>query len=145
MCRHHSGGIATLNHRLFMDDALRATTTLALPGAPTATRFTSLHISTHAVVGASGSSPAPALASRAPSQAPLRLRDTISLKLFSRRENPDLAGRLSAAIPPDCGISPLCFPTGNHQPCAKMIPTETSDFASISGGFASLNSPAKFR
>ena len=144
MCRHHSGGIATLNHRLFMDDALRATTTLALPGAPTATRFTSLHISTHAVVGASGSSTAPTLASRAPSQAPLQLRSD-NCRLFSRRENPNLAGRLSAAIPPDCGLSPYRFPTGNHHPCAKMIPTETSDFASISGGFASLNAPAKFR
>ena len=142
MCHHHSGGIATLNHRLFMDDALRATTTLALPGAPTVTRSTSLHTSTHAVVGASGSSPAPALASRAPSQAPIQLRAPSSLKLFSRREKSELSrGVERSDTPGPQALPPYRFPTGNHQPCAKMIPTETSDFASISEGFASLNRP----
>ncbi|GEM_PF-3453836 len=51
-----------------------------------------------------------------------------------------LAVALSAAKPTDC--SPphsRRFPTGNHQSCSEMIPTETSDFASLSGGIASLN------
>ena len=54
--------------------------------------------------------------------------------------HPCLAVALSAAKPTDC--SPphsRRFPTGNHQPCSKMIPPETSDFASLSGGIASLN------
>jgi len=37
---------------------------------------------------------------------------------------------------------PLSFPDKNHQLCAKMIPAEISDLASISGGFASLNATA---
>ena len=54
--------------------------------------------------------------------------------------HPCLAVALSAAKPTDC--SPphsRRFPTGNHQPCSQMIPPETSDFASLSGGIASLN------
>ena len=74
-----------------------------------------------------------------PSSSPYRYAIQSNVTPFPAGKNPNLAGRLSAAIPPDCGISPYRFPTGNHQPCAKMIPPETPDFASLSGGIASLN------
>ena len=43
------------------------------------------------------------------------------LQYFPAGKNPNLAGWLSVAISPECGLSPYRFPTGNHQPFSGKL------------------------
>ncbi len=56
-------------------------------------------------------------------------------------DNPNLAVALSVAIPTESKQKWKCFPTGNHQKCSVMIPTETSANAMPPG--VSLRSTAR--
>lgn len=59
---------------------------------------------------------------------------------FPYRESSKLSRGVERSETHGLRFSPPCrFPIGNHQERSKMIPAETSDFASLTGGIASLN------
>ncbi len=59
---------------------------------------------------------------------------------FPYRESSKLSRGVERSETHGLRFSPPCrFPIGNHQERSMMIPAETSDFASLSGGIASLN------
>ena len=65
---------------------------------------------------------------------------------FSDRKNPNLAGRLSVAKPPDSIPPHSPFPAGNH-PAANIDDSyrKHPQHPPLSGGFATLNTPATQR
>ena len=107
-----SVGIATLNRRLKIDDALRAT-------IDAISRQISVFSCQRVAVGAAGRQPA--------------------RRAGSRRDNPCLAGVLSAAKPPERLHPGDCFPIGNPQPCSMMIPVGNEQNGLPSVGIATLN------
>ena len=107
-----SVGIATLNRRLKIDDALRAT-------IDAISRQISVFSCQRVAVGAAGRQPA--------------------RRAGSRRDNPCLAGVLSAANPPERLHPGDCFPIGNPQPCSMMIPVGNEHNCLPSVGIATLN------
>ncbi|MDE6190880.1 MAG: hypothetical protein K2L31_04380 [Muribaculum sp.] len=59
---------------------------------------------------------------------------------FPDRESSKLSRGVERSETHGLRFSPPCrFLIGNHQKCSMMIPAETSDSASLSGGIASLN------